>query len=219
MIQSVIFDMDGLLVDSEPFWGESEILVFSNYGIDIQDNCTATRGMRVDEVVRYWSTKFPNQIDDIQKVANEILEEVKRLVIEKGVPMKGAIQALELFANKGMGIALASSSAMSLINVVIDKLHIRKYLDVIMSAENLQYGKPHPEIFLETAKRLQTAPGSCLVLEDSIAGVIAGKAAQMKVIAVPDAALATRKEYFIADAQLHSLDEIDENLINQFNER
>ena len=220
MIQSVIFDMDGLLVDSEPFWQQSEVLIFSKYGINIPaKDCTTTQGMRVDEVVRYWSSKFPNHISDIQQVADEILEEVKRLVAKYGKPMDGVIQALELFTNKGMKTAIASSSALSLIDVVIDKLQIRKYFNIIMSAENLQHGKPHPEIFLETAERLQTNPRSCLVLEDSIAGVIAAKAAQMKVIAVPDAALATRKEYVIADAQLRSLAEIDENLINQLNER
>ncbi len=215
MIESVIFDMDGLLVDSEPFWCESEMSIFSNYGINIPENAsTATRGMRVDEVVGYWSAKFPNHIPDIQQVADEILEEVKRLVIEKGNPMDGALQALELFASKGMKIAIASSSALSLINVVIDKLQVRKYFSIIMSAENLQHGKPHPEIFLKTAELLHTTPTNCLVLEDSIAGVIAGKAAQMKVIAVPEAAMAERKEYNIADAQLHSLAEIDDNLLN-----
>ena len=111
-------------------------------------------------------------------------------------------------------MALASASAMSLINAVLDKLAVRKYFNVIQSAENVRYGKPHPEIFLTTAESLGTSPTECLVLEDSIYGVIAGKAAQMKVIAVPDKELAGRREYGVADAVLKSLDEIDDELLN-----
>ena len=104
---------------------------------------------------------------------------------------------------------------MSLINAVLDKLCVRQYFNVIQSAENVKYGKPHPEIFLTTAASLGAKPEECLVLEDSIFGVIAGKAASMKVIAVPDKELAGRREYGVADAVLHSLTEIDEELFNR----
>ena len=79
----------------------------------------------------------------------------------------------------------------------------------------MKYGKPHPEIFLATADSLGTNPEECLVLEDSIYGVIAGKAARMKVIAVPDKELLGRREYGVADAVLHSLTEISEALLDE----
>jgi len=206
--------MDGLLVDSEPFWRQAEMTVFSAYNINLtEDDCRSTTGMRVDEVVRHWSLQYPGHITDIHHVADEILAEVKSLVSENGKPMDGAMHAIELFARHGLQMAVASASALSLVNVVIDKLQIQKYFNVVMSAEHLLYGKPHPEIFLKTAEYLHTNPTECLVLEDSVYGIIAAKAARMKAIAVPDAALAARKEYIIADAKLRSLAEIDDNLI------
>ena len=214
MIHSVIFDMDGLLVDSEPFWRQAEMTVFSNYGITLtEDDCRSTTGMRVSEVAKHWSVRNPGKITDTEKVASEILAETTRLVGLHAQPMDGVQHAVELFSSLGLKMAVASSSAMSLINVVLDKLSIRQHFSEVLSAENLQHGKPHPEIFLRTAELLQTNPTECLVLEDSIYGVIAGKAACMKVIAVPDATMFERKEFVIADARLHSLAEIDKKLI------
>lgn len=215
MIKSVIFDMDGLIVDSEPFWRMAERTVFGSYGINLTEElCRSTTGMRLDNVVTHWNTIYPGHIADESKVAREILAEVTRLVTTYGEPMAGVHQVAQMFAERGWTMALASASAMSLINAVLDKLDVRKYFNVIQSAENVRYGKPHPEIFLTTAEALGTAPTECLVLEDSIFGVIAGKAASMKVIAVPDKELAGRREYGVADAVLHSLDEIDDELLN-----
>lgn len=215
MIKSVIFDMDGLIVDSEPFWRMAEQTVFGSYGINLTEElCRTTTGIRLDNVVAHWNNIYPGHIADESKVAREILAEVTRLVTTYGEPMQGVHRAAQMFAERGWTMALASASAMSLINAVLDKLAVRKYFNVIQSAENVRYGKPHPEIFLTTAESLGTSPTECLVLEDSIYGVIAGKAAQMKVIAVPDKELAGRREYGVADAVLKSLDEIDDELLN-----
>ena len=207
--------MDGLIVDSEPFWRMAERTVFGSYGINLTEElCRSTTGMRLDNVVTHWNTIYPGHITDESTVAREILAEVTRLVTTYGEPMAGVHRAARMFAERGWTMALASASAMSLINAVLDKLDVRKYFSVIQSAENVRYGKPHPEIFLTTAEALGTAPTECLVLEDSIFGVIAGKAASMKVIAVPDKELAGRREYGVADAVLHSLNEIDDELLN-----
>ncbi|MBP5667940.1 MAG: hexitol phosphatase HxpB [Salinivirgaceae bacterium] len=216
MIKSVIFDMDGLIVDSEPFWRMAERTVFGSRGIELsEEQCRSTTGMRLDNVVAHWDTIYPGHITDKRQTASEILAEVTRLVTTYAEPMPGVHQAAQLFAKRGCTMALASASAMSLINAVLDKLCVRQYFNVIQSAENVKYGKPHPEIFLTTAASLGAKPEECLVLEDSIFGVIAGKAASMKVIAVPDKELAGRREYGVADAVLHSLTEIDEELFNQ----
>lgn len=219
MIKSVIFDMDGLLIDSEPYWRMAERTVFASVGINLsEEQCRSTTGMRVDKVVSHWNALYPNHITNEQLVARQIVDEVTRLVITYGEPMPGVRQAAELFASRGCTMALASASAMSLINAVLDKLAVRQWFSVVQSAENVKYGKPHPEIFLDTAASLGTNPEECLVLEDSIFGVIAGKAAMMKVIAVPDKALASRREYGVADAVLHSLAEIDGALIDSLSQ-
>lgn len=208
--------MDGIIVDSEPFWRMAERTVFGSKGIMLTEElCRSTTGMRLDNVVSHWNSIYPGHITDEHQTATEILQEVTRLVTTYGEPMKGVHQAAQLFASHGCTMALASASAMSLINAVIDKLDVRQYFSIIQSAENVKYGKPHPEIFLTTAESLGTNPEECLVLEDSIYGVIAGKAARMKVIAVPDKEFAGRREYGVAEAVLHSLAEIDEVLFNQ----
>lgn len=207
--------MDGLLIDSEPFWRMAERTVFGSAGINLtEEQCRSTTGMRVDNVVSHWDSIYPNHISDKQQIVSGILAEVTRLVKTYGEPMPGAREAAQLFASRGYTMALASASAMSLINAVLDKLDVRQWFSVVQSAENVKYGKPHPEIFLDTAVSLGTNPEDCLVLEDSIFGVIAGKAAMMKVIAVPDKALASRREYGVADAVLHSLAEIDGALLD-----
>ena len=97
MIQSVIFDMDGLLVDSEPFWRQAEMTVFSAYGINLtEDDCRSTTGMRVTEVAKHWSTRNPGKITDTEKVASEILAETTRLVGLHAQPMAGVQHAVEL---------------------------------------------------------------------------------------------------------------------------
>ena len=215
MIKSVIFDMDGLLVDSEPLWRMAERTVFGQYDINLtEEQCRSTTGIRVDNVVAHWNSIYPGHITDEQLVARQILAEVTRLVKAHGEPMPGVHEAARLFASRGCTMAVASASAMSLINAVLDKLDVRKYFDVVQSAENVKYGKPHPEIFLTTAENLGTNPEECLVLEDSIYGVIAGKAARMKVIAVPDKEFAARREYGVADVVLKSLVEIDARLFD-----
>ena len=215
MIKSVIFDMDGVLVDSEPFWRMAERTVFGSYGIGLsEEQCRSTTGMRLDNVVTHWNTLFPGHISDERQAASEILAEVTRLVCTYGEPMAGVHQAAQLFASRGMTMAVASASAMSLIDAVLDKLDVRRYFSVIQSAENVRYGKPHPEIFLSAAESLGAIPQECLVIEDSIFGVIAGKAASMKVIAVPDKEQSNRREYGVADVVLHSLTEIDTAMLD-----
>ena len=104
-------------------------------------------------------------------------------------------------------MALASSSSMSLIEAVVDKLNIRMYFDVLWSAEFEPYGKPHPGIFLTTAAKLQVDPKECIVFEDSINGVISAKAARMKCIAIPEEATFNDPRFAIADSKLRSLKE------------
>jgi len=186
-ISAVIFDMDGLIIDSEPLWKIAEIEIFKEVGFDFTiEMCALTTGMRIDEVVEFWRKKLKWQnftnIEIVDKIQNKMIQLIK----ENGKLLPGIIDALNLLKANDVLIALASSSSMSLINATVDTLKIREFFNIIHSAENEIAGKPNPSVFLSTAKMLNVQPNKCLVLEDSKAGMLAGINANMRTIVVPE---------------------------------
>ena len=187
MIKAIIFDMDGLLVDSEPYWKIAEKICFGKLGLNLSDELLRqVMGFRLNEVVAHWYNYQPWGEKNFEAVEADVLETVKQLIIENADALPGVIQTLELCKANGYKIALASSSAMSLIHVVVDKLNIRHYFDLLVSAEFEPYGKPHPSVFITTANQLNILPTECLVFEDSVNGMVAAKAARMKCIVIPE---------------------------------
>jgi len=181
-----IFDMDGLLINSEPFWRASEIEVFCDLGIPFtEEMCLKTVGMRIDEVVEYWQKDYP-QLVDIESISNAIEDGVIRRVKEDGAPLPGVMNALMLLKETHHLCALASSSKIRVIEAVLDKLEIREYFKVVHSAEFEKFGKPHPDVFLTAASKLGAQPQECIVYEDSRNGVKAGLAAGMYTICIPE---------------------------------
>lgn len=214
MIEAVIFDMDGLLVDSEPFWKVAEIKCFQTVGIELDvEMCKQTMGMRIDEVVDYWYEKQPWENKSKATLVNEIIDEMDHLLATQGAPMKGVEQIFSLCRELGLKMALASSSSMRLIKTVVKRLELENDLEVIRSAETEEYGKPHPAVFIQTALDLEVAPEKCLVLEDSFFGVVAALAAKMKVIAVPDQEDFLKEQFVVAHQKVKSLDEITPQLL------
>ena len=208
--------MDGLIIDSEPLWREAEIASFAFVGITLTDDmCKQTTGLRVDEVVEHWFHRFPTDSSKAEKVEALIWENIIRLVKEKGEAKKGVVESLEFFKTKNVKIALASTSAMILINTVLDKLKIRDYFAELHSAEFEELGKPHPGVYITTAKKLEVPAHTCLAIEDSTNGILAAKAAKMKCIAVPEES--NDKRLGIADAVISSLADINDDLWKQFN--
>lgn len=204
--QLVIFDMDGLLIDSEPFWKMAEKEVFGKLGVHLTDDLLRqVMGFRLSEVVTYWYNYKPWPNPDFNKTEADVLACVKQLILEHANALPGVFEVLEYCKQHQYKIALASSSAMELIDVVVDKLNIRQYFDVIWSAQYEAYGKPHPAIFLSVAKQLEINPTNCLVFEDAINGVIAAKAARMQCIAVPEEISFNDPRFVIADGKVPSL--------------
>lgn len=220
MIEAVLFDMDGLLIDSEPLWQRAEIEVFATVGIALDAAlCLETRGRRLDEVVEHWFARSPWSTPPRQSIAAAIIRRVTELVTERGAAKPGVGHAIEFFARRGLPLAVASSSDYAIIEAVLARLAIRDRFAAIHSGESERFGKPHPAIFLGVARKLATAPPRCLVLEDSPSGVAAAKAAGMRCIAVVDAdtvgagaVVDERRRLAPADAVLDSLEQIDEAL-------
>jgi len=208
MIRAVIFDMDGLLIDSEPLWQEAEIKTFREVGVPLtKERTKETMGFRVDEVVEHWFLHYPWKSPSKKDVEAKVVKRVIEFIQEKGKARKGAEKIIRLFAKKKIPMAIASSSQTEIINAVLDKVSIRKYIKVAYSAEHELYGKPHPGVYITAAKKLHVEPESCLAFEDSPNGVLSTKAAKMKCIAVPDATVRNNAVFSIADMVIDSLED------------
>ncbi|MCH4292699.1 hexitol phosphatase HxpB [Shewanella sp. 3B26] len=187
-IDAVIFDMDGILIDSEPVWQLAEYEVLAGLGLPIKpEDIHDTVGLRIDMVVDYWYRRFPWDNYDNAAVAKQIVDGVVAHILAEGVPMKGVIEALEFCRAKGLKIGLATSSSWAIIDAVLDTLNIRGYFEAMESAEHLDYGKPHPEVYLKCADALGVPARNCLAVEDSFNGLIAARAATMQTLAIPPA--------------------------------
>ena len=220
MIQAVIFDMDGLLIDSEPLWQESEKIVFHKVGIQLSDSqVTQTTGLRVDEVVSYWFSRFPWDENSISQweVERDIIETVKKLIQEKWKAKKWVFEILEFCSQKNIPLAIASSSALSIIETVVDWLDIQKYFSVLYSAEHEKYGKPHPGVYISACEKLGVRPVDCIAFEDSLNGVLAAKSAKIRCIAVPEEINKHNPKFAIADMKLDSLLDFWEREWKKFN--
>ena len=213
MIEAVIFDMDGLIIDSEPLWREAEIKVFATVGIALDDErCRETLGLRIDQVVDHWYRKYPWTGPSRSEIADQVIQRMIALIYEKGEPKDGLAYALSFFREKHLQLALASSSVYAIIHAVMDKLKLLHVFEVIYSAEEELYGKPHPSVYLTTAHKLGCSPYQCLALEDSLNGVIAAKAALMKCIAIPEDFPSHSPKFAIADVTVGSLADIGDEM-------
>ena len=218
MIEAVIFDLDGLLIDSEPLWQEAEILVFKQVNLVLTSElCRQTQGLRIDEVVDYWYRQYPwtnlSKLEVEELIVNKVIE----LIHLKGQPLPGVAQAIAFVKNQNVKIALASSSTSQIIQAALQKLNLTEVFVEIYSAESEMLGKPHPGVYLTTAQKLNVPPQSCLALEDSLNGVLAAKAAHMKCVAIPEAIQQKNPQFAIADLILKSLEEFNQPVWNSLN--
>ena len=213
-LNTVIFDMDGLLIDSEPLWNEAADEIFQRYGFHLTTSqYNTTTGMRTKEFVEWWFSHHkidPRYNEDAER---DILNTVVDKVVAKGKPMQVVEHIFNFFISRNFKIGLATSSGNSLIDVVVDKLGIRKYLLAIASAADLPFGKPHPQVYLNCAEQLSSSPLECICFEDSFNGMIAAKSARMKCIVVPAAHDSQNGKFTSADLKISSLRNFNELLL------
>jgi sugar-phosphatase len=206
MINTVIFDMDGLLVDSEPYWQEAGIEYLKEFGVTLTlDQYYVTTGLRTKEWLEYWFEHFGIDMKHAKDAGPQIESIAVEKIRESASQMPGVVEVLSLFERKGFTIGLATSSSHRLIDVIIDKLDIRGFFKAFSSAEHLQYSKPHPEVYLNCASKLGSAATDCICFEDSFNGMISAKAARMKCVVVPEPTFYDQSKWAAADLKISSL--------------
>lgn len=205
--QAIIFDMDGVLIDSEPLWKEAEYEVFLNVGIDIKKQPIPinTTGLRIDEVVATYAHYYPWEDRTVLSVKDDIITCCIEKIMKTQPLIPGVIDALKLCQSQGLKIGLASSSPMRMIKLVIDLFELTPYFEQVGSADSLPYGKPHPDVYLNVAKALQVKPTHCISIEDSLNGMLAAKAARMKSIVIPAKEMQNEACWALADIQLDAI--------------
>lgn len=217
-LNTVIFDIDGLLVDSEPLWNEAATEVFKLYGVAItEEQYKTTTGLRTREFVQWWFSYYNIGNEELTRAEKKIVELVLNKIEHKGKIMPGVQYIFDFFYKKQFKIGLATSSPPALIELVIGMTGIRNYLHATASAEDLLFGKPHPQVYLNCAALLNSAPIECICFEDSYNGMIAAKAARMTCVIVPHASQTKDERWGAADLRLSSLQNFGElhfNLLN-----
>ncbi|GAA5201663.1 HAD family phosphatase [Rugosimonospora acidiphila] len=219
MIQAVVFDLDGILIDSEPVWEEvRRAYVDRNGGQWQPDSQSRLMGMSTSEWARYLSGDL-GVGKDPAVVAEEVIAEMGRRY-EVDLPlMPGAVDTVYRMGD-GYRRALASSSPRSLIDRVLDSAELTQAFEVTISTEEVARGKPEPDVYLAIADRLRLGPEACIAVEDSSNGLRSASAAGMAVIAIPHPSYPPQFDALaLADLTLDNLSELTMERISSVPER
>jgi mannitol-1-/sugar-/sorbitol-6-/2-deoxyglucose-6-phosphatase len=208
--QAVIFDMDGVIIDSEHLWQAAEKIVFARIGITLTTAmCCETIGLRMDQVIRYWYDRQPWDGKSEAQVEAELFTEVQALILAQGQAMPGLYEILGEIHQSDLKLAIASSSPRNLIESVITKLNLGDYFKSIYSGFDVLHGKPDPAVYLAAASGLGVETVNCVAIEDSLAGIRSAKGAGIQVIAVPELGFYDDPKFDIADMKIKSLTQLN----------
>ena len=193
-IKACLFDMDGTLLDSMHIWKDIDIEFLGRFGYELPPTLQRElEGMSFRETACYIKDRFhlPPSIEEIMNIWNEMaFQKYSEEIFFK----EGAFEFVKMLKEKGIRTAICTSNSRELVNAVAEHLGFMPYFDTIITSCEVGAGKPAPDIYLEAAKRVGVAPEHCLVFEDIVTGLTAGKRAGMKLCAVEDVYSADQKE-------------------------
>ncbi len=204
-IKGVIFDMDGVISDTQKMHASVEEKLLKKYGIEMNsDEITEKYAGMPDKEFFEKIFKDHKVSVNVEEIIREKWNEMMRIAKNNISPIPGAIELIKQLKENGFKLAVASSSPHNFIELVLSKLKIKKEFDVVVSAEDVKFGKPNPEIFLLASKKLNLNPSECVVIEDGINGIIAAKRAEMKCIFLTK----ENQNQYLADLVISSLKEL-----------
>ena len=214
-LEAVIFDMDGVLVDSEPHHVAIEKKLFQKLGLPVsEEEHAGYMGVATDAM---WEKVNRNHqaVLDVREMVKLNYQECNRHFssLEKLEPMPGLVNVLKLLHQRNMPMAVASSSGLETINIILERTGLKKFFRQVVSSTMVNKSKPAPDIFLHAANRLKAKPEKCMVIEDSSNGVKAAKAAGMFCVAYSGAE--TSQPQPEADIQIYHFEEL-KRIMKQF---
>jgi HAD superfamily hydrolase (TIGR01509 family) len=215
MIDAVVFDLDGLLLDSEQLWDEAREELARERGGRWHEQAQADMmGMSSPEWSRYMHERI-GLAESPEEISAEVVRRMEQLYRERLPLVPGAREAVERLAAR-WPLGLASSSNRPLIDLALELSGLAPFFRATVSSEEVERGKPAPDVYLETASRLGVEPGRLVAIEDSQNGILSAAAAGMRVIAIPNQRFPPGKEA-LADAGvvLESLDELTPDVITR----
>ena len=206
---AVIFDLDGVLADSEPWWNQIDAKLLAEYGVSYRGEYHRNvLGVSYRLAVEFYKNAFhiSASVEELMRRRGEIATD---FFANRVGLFPSAKTTLEQLREMKLPLAVATSSVSASARPLLERTGIRSLFSVVITGDEVQQGKPHPDIYLRAAKKLGISPEACLVIEDALAGIAAGKAANMRVAAIPDRRFVDPREYEKeADYVLGSLSEI-----------
>ncbi len=207
MLSAVIFDLDGLMVDSTPLQQQASRKFLESFGKLHYSNRSGREGMRIIDIISEYKDIYnlPGSLEELYHKRQQIYFEIAKEQLEL---FPDLLPLLEKLQQKKLKLAIATSGDRDYIELLFKKFpQLLKFLPVVTTSEDVQRGKPYPDVYLKTAEKLGVVPNSCIVLEDSMTGVAAAKAANMQVICIPNKHY-PEADYSQADRSFNSLGEV-----------
>ena len=210
MIKAAIFDMDGLLIDSEAIWTDAAREVMQKIHFDLTHALRLqTTGLSTKLFLEFCYQVQPWNTPSLEELEADITKLAHKRILSEALPMPGAIHLVKTLHSQGLKLAVASASHMYLIEGVLKKMELLAYFDTWHSGQLEEFTKPHPAVYLATAKKLNVLPQECLAFEDSFAGLRSAHAAGMVTISVPSVETFDHPQFDLADFKINSLEQFD----------
>lgn len=211
MLKAVIFDLDGLLVDSTPVQQEAMQRFVESFGKIYLKPKAHDEGMRIIDIIREYKDIFdlPGSVEELYHKRQAIFFE---LVQTQLALFPGALPLLEKLRSRNLKLAIATSGDRDYLRLIMQKFpELQQYFSVVITSEDVRRGKPYPDVYEKTLVQLGVAPNEAVILEDSVNGIIAGKRANIQVICVPNRHYPDA-DYALADRVFESLIEVAQTI-------